>query len=105
MNLSFSEKKKILRAKLDSLTRALWTLQANNAHYLGFIKKYVSQENLWVITRLMNILEVSIPLTTNKGIDYFAPEIGKFQGFTSREKFLQKHNVQPYLLRKKLGAL
>ena len=98
LSLPLDEKRKLLKQKAQDIVFVIKSIIGQNGERVGTLRKYVADDDIWVLSSMDQLLDLSHPtFNSKKGDVFFAPEIGKFQGFSYLNNFRRKHLLKPVL--------
>jgi hypothetical protein len=86
------------QAEAEDLAFVFKEVIGNQGQHVAKILSIVDINDIWVITKISRMLELSHPtFRTQKGNDYWAPEIGHYQGESYLKTVRKKLLIEPLL--------
>lgn len=82
------------------LVDVLEGLVGPKARYIGNLRRFTRDENIWLTTNITNLLELSHPTFRHqKQSEFWAPEVGKYQGHSFMDRFRRNNLLEPVIQR------
>lgn len=88
--------KKQLQGAAKATVEVIEAFVGSKGQNVAQIRKYVADKDLWIVTSIENMLDLTNP-TFRPRQDYWAPEIGQFQGHSDLDIFRRTRLQAPIL--------
>ncbi|WP_374029645.1 hypothetical protein [Bdellovibrio bacteriovorus] len=87
-----------LEAQAGDILYVFDRLIGRKAALIGALRRFTKDDNIWVTTNITNMLELSHPTFRHqKESEFWAPEIGKYQGHSFLDRFRRENLLEPVL--------
>ncbi|WP_374001049.1 hypothetical protein [Bdellovibrio bacteriovorus] len=85
-----------LEAQAKDLLSLFEDLTGKKGEMVSYLRKFTRDENIWLTTNIANMLELSHPtFRKQKNGEFWAREIGKYQGHSYLDRFRRANLLQP----------
>ncbi|WP_413612659.1 hypothetical protein [Bdellovibrio sp. HCB-110] len=93
-----NNKRYTLEQQTKDLLSVLDGLIGNKAEHIAQLRRFVRNEDIWLVTSISNMLELSHPTFRHQKQNVFwAPEIGKYQGHSFLDRFRRENLLEPVI--------
>ena len=93
---STKKKKQNLKARLNTIKKIFKISLGHKYKNIGLLRKYIDEENLWLVSRIGSVIELTVGLAKGPFVDSYAEKVGKHQGFSFLEDWKFRANTLPY---------